>query len=195
LPELEKKMRYLIIFSLIFAGSVHAALLDCEKAATPIKKEVCSNKNTNGDTLNQSYANTKVQATERSKQSEEIRGLLPRKGFVFLSGGLVSYARQLVVDLETGELKYAIGKSNASSIDLTKGKVLVLTSGNKAELVKLANSIWVSSRDFTNSSPTVDFDVRLILCDDEWVKDIESYGPPVDTVDQLYTLAWGLVPK
>ena len=187
-------MRYLII-SLVLACSALASSCDRSQAATAIKKEACSNKSTDGGTLSQSYACTKVQATERSKQPEEIRKLLPRGGFVFLSGGFMSSARRLVVDLEAGELRYTRGELGASSIDLAREKTLPLKPGDKAELVKLANSIWSSSRSFSNDSPIADFDVRLILCDDEWVKDIRSYGPPVDTVDQLYTRAWGLVPE
>jgi hypothetical protein len=145
--------------------------------------------------LNQSNASTKALATHRSKLPENIRKLLPKKGLVFLSGGFMSSARRIVVNLETGDLKYAIGETGVSSLDLKNEKILLLTPDEKVKLVRLADSIWSSSRSFMRDKPIADFDVRLILCDDEWVKDIQSYGPPIGKVEQLYTLTWSLVPN
>jgi hypothetical protein len=144
--------------------------------------------------LNRGDAGAKVRATPRSKLPDNVRGLLPQRGLVFFSGGITSAARRLTVDLQTGELKYAVGKEGDSALGPMNEKTLMLSPADKAEIIRLADAIWASSSRFMRDRPIADFDVRLILCDGDQVRDIQSFGPPVGEVDALYTRVWELVP-
>ncbi|MBE0585208.1 MAG: hypothetical protein IH612_15790 [Desulfofustis sp.] len=140
------------------------------------------------------YATQKTDCKKRRDLPEEVRLLLPEKGLVFLSGGFVSVARRLRLDLSAGVINYGNSGKGESSVGIleTEG-TRKLTSKEMKPVVMLANVIWASEKKFTRFPPIADFDVWLVLCDGEEVKDIQSYGPTIDEVGQLYTLLWNLV--
>lgn len=141
------------------------------------------------------YASSKERWTAKADQSPELKTLLPDKGLVFLSGGLTSSARRLTVDVQTGSMSYGIGKRGASSLGAFEEKRRALSPKQLEQVLALANQIWASKKDFVHRPAIADFDVRLVLSDGDKIRDIESYGPPKDEVDQLYTYLWDLASR
>jgi hypothetical protein len=125
------------------------------------------------------------------------RRFWPEKGFVFFSGGFVSLPGRLSFDLSTGIIKYSNyrnleqGKSLFESNTTEESRKL--TPEQTSQVISLVNVIWASDKTFSRYpplEPIADFDVRLILCDCEAVRDIDSYRPPIDEVQKLYNLLW-----
>lgn len=128
---------------------------------------------------------------------EQAKELLPKQGIVFISAGHVSSGRKLIIDTENKALDFGINSDSGSS---PYGKLPVegkinLIDDNLNEIISLADKIWSSDEDFSNFPDiTADFDVILILVDNDKTKVIKSYGPPVREVEKLYDYVWNLVP-
>jgi len=109
---------------------------------------------------------------------------LPKNGIVFNSGGLMSSSRQIIIDIDNKTMNYNTDPKTERKVDLS--------DNNLKQILALMYKIQNSQKDFSNFPPTADFTVNLILINNDIHKTIESYGPPIDEVDQLYTYVWSL---
>ncbi|MBI2609835.1 hypothetical protein HYW53_01510 [Candidatus Giovannonibacteria bacterium] len=140
------------------------------------------------------YAHVKTQVDNVSDIPQGAEKYLPAKGFLFVSGGFVSTPRRLTVDISKNLLSYGIGqnKNQTPYEKLSQEKEIILKKHNLEEIVSIANEIWLSNKNFSSNNITADFNVLLILSDSGKVRIINSYGPPVDEVANLYNLLWNL---
>ncbi|OGJ53662.1 hypothetical protein A2448_00715 [Candidatus Peregrinibacteria bacterium RIFOXYC2_FULL_41_22] len=120
----------------------------------------------------------------RFHKKEKMNQSLPKNGIVFNSGGFTSSNRQIIVDLDNKTINYKIDPKTEEKVDLSED--------NLKQILALMYKIQNSQKDFSNFPPTADFTVNLILINNDIHKTIESYGPPIDEVDQLYTYVWNL---
>jgi len=122
----------------------------------------------------------------------DARKWLPRRGLLFVSGGLMSAGRWLSVDFDSGQLRCAVNpRPNSPAFEpgpLVRERFL--EEPVLAEVRKLAAAVWADPRPFTNTRPIIDFDVCLILAESGLYRFIQSWGPAVAEVDRLYTLLW-----
>jgi hypothetical protein len=127
------------------------------------------------------------------KMPEQVRSILPERGIVFISGGLMSSGSRLVLDIDKKKIEYAMNKGANSTPygKLPGGGSIQLNDQDLENAVQMANAIWASDKSFSRMPPIPDFDVILILADGKEFKGIYSYGPPVGEVDELYKFLWG----
>lgn len=123
-----------------------------------------------------------------------IKLFLPQQGGAFISGGLTSLGRMVVFDLATRQVTLLEGDQTGQAVDSEKATRTQIALSNKdlERLEQLSRKISRSSQDFQNSQPMADFDVLLALRFDGMTRVIQSYGPPVSYVDELYTFLWNL---
>jgi len=126
---------------------------------------------------------------------EKARPFLPSKGILFLSGGLTSYARRVIVDLDKQTISFAEAttKGGSTYADMNTS-VAPLTQVQIKKITSLINEISSSKNSFTAERPMLDFNVVLFLVKDGVVKVINSFGPPVGEVSDLYYYLWRLLP-
>lgn len=143
------------------------------------------------------YASIKTKIDDASLIPKGAEKYLPKKGFLLVSGGSQSVSRRLAVDVDLRSLSYAVSQNmNQTPYEKSKEEQrMVLPEQDLQNLVSIADKIWASDKDFSSNIITADFNVLLILADDGKVKVINSYGPPVDEVNELYELAWNLASK
>lgn len=132
-----------------------------------------------------------------NKIPEEVRPLLPTKGFLFASGGLTSATRRLTIDWDKKTINFGenLNKNSSAYEKMTHENTAQLTDAQLQKINALINEIVNSKEKFSNSRPLVDFDVKLFLVWNDEVKIIDSYGPPVGKVKELYNYVWGLIPE
>ncbi|MFA6549946.1 MAG: hypothetical protein WCT36_01155 [Candidatus Gracilibacteria bacterium] len=109
---------------------------------------------------------------------------LPKNGIVFNSGGFMSSNRQIIIDTDNKTINYKIDPKTEGEINLS--------DDNLKQIITLTSEIQSGKKDFSNFPPIADFTVNLIIINNDIHKTIESYGPPIDEVDQLYTYVWNL---
>ncbi len=119
--------------------------------------------------------------------------LLPQNGGVFVSGGFMSAGRMVIFDLDTKRVTLVEGhhKNVAANPETDAKTKQLLTDEEGAELEHLSLLVLLSPQLFINQSPTADFDTLLVLRRDGLFRTIQSYGPPVSYVKDLYDFLWG----
>jgi len=136
--------------------------------------------------IESAFGEAKNNISKKKDVNEAFRNLLPEKGLIFISGGItIPHPVVYIVDLTQNTIV-----TNGTEFKLTGvGATALPMSGQVERLITLSNAIWASKSEFKNFPPkSADWDVRLILSDGEIVKDINSYGPPVAEVSELYDL-------
>ena len=131
------------------------------------------------------------------KSSSATQKDFPKQGLIFYSGGITSSPRRLIVDLSKSLIRFGEG-GNAGAPATGKLKregQFQLTETQLERIRSLANALWTSTKDYSHMPPIADFDVSLVLIHDDKTREINSYGPPKDEVDQLYAYVWSLVPQ
>ncbi len=141
------------------------------------------------------FGEKKNKLSGAEKVPEQAKSLLPKKGIVLIGGGLMSAGSRAVVDIERKVLSF--GKNNGAN-STPYGKLpdegsMAITDADFEKIINLANRIWESEDSFYNMPPIADFNAIIILADGQEIKMINSYGPPVGVVDELYSFIWKLV--
>lgn len=146
------------------------------------------------------FAEKKAVTSPETEIPKQAKPYLPKRGFLFVSGGFMSDGSRLVVDLDQKKLSYAENRGNNSTPygKLPKEDKFLLNVYELANILTLANQIWSSNnRSFMRfpPQPTADYNVILFLADQGSYRVIKSYGPPVGTVEKLHEYVWELVEK
>ncbi len=125
---------------------------------------------------------------------ENIKPFLAENGGVFISGGLTSVGRMVIFDVDTKRVTFLEGNTTGQAVNPeTATKTELTLSKEKAkELEKIIWRIIPSPQLFMNSQPSADFDTVLTLRSRGFIRVIQSYGPPVSYVEDLYTFLWNL---
>ncbi len=141
------------------------------------------------------FGEKKSRLSDAEEIPEPAKSLLPGRGLVFISGGLVSPGTRAVVDIDRKKIDYGLNKGGNSSPYGMLPKEGAVDIADLDAIISLANAVWASDWDFSNMPPIADFDVILILADGDDYKVIKSYGPPVGDVKKLYDHIWNLIPE
>jgi hypothetical protein len=143
------------------------------------------------------FGHTKVGATTLAALGAFERPLLPLTGFTLITGGIVTRSTVYIFDFNAASLTMLRAAVAGRAVDLAQDQkqTIALSEAAQAEIVRLANAIWMSKNSYTNSPPeSASFDVRLILVDSTAAKDIVSYGRPKFEAKQLFDLLLELTP-
>jgi hypothetical protein len=143
------------------------------------------------------FGHTKVGATTLAALGAFEKPLLPLTGFTLITGGIVTRSTVYIFDFNAASLTMLRAAVAGRAVDLAQDQkqTIALPGAAQAEIVRLANAIWMSKNSYTNSPPeSASFDVRLILVDSTAAKDIVSYGRPKFEAKQLFDLLLELTP-
>jgi hypothetical protein len=130
------------------------------------------------------------------KKKETIEGL-PERGFLFLSGGLLSFPGRLSFDVDSGKLRFGRGEERggpATGPFRDSGEMEV-TDAQRNRFIASANRISADEAPCRRGSPSADFDVWLRLSDGNQTKSAHCFGPPVGEVKALFEAAWAMAPE
>ena len=130
-----------------------------------------------------------------SKIIDLAKPFLPKNGIILLGGGITSPATRLTLDFEAKTLTYVINKDkNSSPFDPSLPIEKFEFSNNDLKNIQdITEIIWGNSKSFTNKQPIADFNLVVILSKEGTFKVINSYGPPVEEVNELYQKVYNLL--
>jgi hypothetical protein len=126
---------------------------------------------------------------------QQMKPLLKPPGFAFVSGGLMSSGRIVVVNLKDSEVIFREGNQLGSSLTHTETRFKL----SRAQVQKFQRSsadLFSSKERFMNTTPLADFDVILYLNPSSGKqRTIQAFGPAVGAVKTLYEQVWALLPS
>lgn len=133
------------------------------------------------------YESKKVGWTARAKLSKETRNALPLTGFLLWSSGANSPEKPVQVLLHADRSSISEMRYGKEEGDFSR----LLTKNEADTVAALADALAKTTHAVKPAD--VPFDARVILADEEQVKDIQVYGRPSGPVGALDAYVWNLI--
>lgn len=142
-------------------------------------------------TTQTTFGSTKTGVKRVTELGKFEVSLMPSTGLTFLTGGVTSRSAAYIFDISSASLIVIKARDAGRPVDSAKDEKqqIKVSQAGLSEILRLSNVIWMSEKTYSNFPPkSPSFDVRLILIDQDTVKDIQSYGPPRGEVQELFNL-------
>ncbi len=123
----------------------------------------------------------------------EARALLPKRGALVVSGGLLSSSRRAVADLDKKTISFGINSVPNTSVygPITRVVEAGLTNEQTQRIAAMIDDT-LAANNITGRPPLPDFAIVLFLARANSVETIR--WPASDQASELYDYIWGLAP-